>query len=66
MDHQAGGFVDDSEMLVLENEREWDRGRPDGARSFVLGYMNAHYIAAPQHPRGPGDFSIHGHQLVGY
>jgi hypothetical protein len=66
MDHEACGFVDDGEMLVLEDEREWNGSRADGAGSFVLGNLNSNCFTAPQNSRCARDFSIDGHQFVGY
>jgi hypothetical protein len=66
MDHEARGFVDDGEMLVLEDEREWNGSRADGAGSFVLGNLNSNCFTAPQNSRCARDFSIDGHQFVGY
>ncbi len=66
MDDQAGGFVDDREVLVLEDEREWNGGGSDGAGRFVLGDLNSHHFPACQDSRGAGDFPLDRHQLVGH
>jgi hypothetical protein len=66
MYYQACRLIDDGEVLVLEDEREWNGSRADGARGFVLRHLNENRFAPHQDPRGAGDFSIDGHQLVGY
>jgi hypothetical protein len=66
MDDQARGFVDDGEMLVLEDELEWNGGRAYSAGCFVLADLNSYHLTAHQHARGAGNFTIDSHQLVGH
>ena len=65
MDDKTRRFIDNGEMLVLEDEREWNGSRADCAGSFVPANLNSNRFAAPQNSRCAGDFSIDGHPLVG-
>jgi hypothetical protein len=65
MDYQTRGFVDDGQMLVLEDEREWYGARLERARWFVLGKADGDRLTPREQPGGAGWFAIDADELVG-
>jgi hypothetical protein len=65
MDHETGRFVDNREMLVLEEDSERNRIGAEGARRLVLGETDGNSFTADESPRGPGRLVVHGDGPLG-
>ena len=66
VDHQAGGLVDDGEVLVFEDEREWDGSGLERSRRFVVRNPDDDDLTAGKEAGSASDFSVDRHPLVGH
>src|SRR5215204_6350055 len=63
--HQAGGLIDDGQVIVLEDKRERNCGRYDSARRLMLRNPHRNALAPAKDPRGASRLSIDCDELVG-
>jgi hypothetical protein len=66
MHDQSRRFVDDREMLVLEDDGEGNGARPYGARRLMLGETNGDFFTTGERPGSPSRLTIDADQFVGY
>jgi hypothetical protein len=65
MHHQARGFVDDGEVLILEDESERHGAGLKHPRRLIFGNADRDRLTPGEQPGGPGRFPIDADELVG-
>jgi hypothetical protein len=65
VNHEAGGFVDDREVLVLEDQAEWYGARLKRARRFIFKNADGDRLTPGEEPGGADRFAIDADELVG-
>ena len=65
MYHQAGGLVDDCEVLVFEDDGQWNCARPQGARRFIARKANNDGVAAGEKSGDPGGLALNTYEFIG-
>jgi hypothetical protein len=63
---QSRRFVDDREMLVLENDGERNGAGLDAARRLMLGEIYGDLFTTRERPGSPSQLTIDADQFVGY
>jgi hypothetical protein len=64
MDYQAGGLVDEREVLILEHDGERDGGWLKSSGRLVVRELNCYDLTPLEEPGSPSDFSADGGTLV--
>jgi hypothetical protein len=64
MDDQTGRFVDDGEVFVLKDDREWDRVGLESPGRLLIGDPDGDALTSCDEARGTGRFSIDLYALV--